>query len=99
MDKKIARSEFTPDEAGQRRNDDARASETLSIAGIRATVRKHPMPPISDMELYLRLGVPDGLQTSGEWPYKLKEETNEPAPRTGSAIRGESDAWMQNDDK
>jgi hypothetical protein len=51
-------------------NDESRESAPLQIAERMPQPRVLPMPAVSDMELYLRLGVPDGLETSGEWPYK-----------------------------
>jgi hypothetical protein len=47
-----------------------RESEKLQIAERMPRPRRLPMPAVSDMEINLRLNVPDGLETSGEWPYE-----------------------------
>jgi hypothetical protein len=55
----------------------ARESAPLKIAErMPETVRK-PMPAVSDMEINLRFNVPDGLETSGEWPYKYVTATTD----------------------
>jgi hypothetical protein len=83
----MSNNEFSH-EGAELRNDDARAVEQLPIAGIRAVTRKHPMIPVSDMEINLRLNVPDGLETSGEWPYKyVTQEIDSHADSNASAIR------------
>ncbi len=50
-------------------NDSSRASAELKITRMPGVIRK-PMPSVSDMEIYLRLNVPDGLESNGQWPYK-----------------------------
>jgi hypothetical protein len=48
-------------------NDSTRASANLPIKRMPAT-RTIPYPPVSDDEVYLRINVPDGLETNGKWP-------------------------------
>ena len=45
---------------------DARESEKLQIAERMPQPRRLAMPQMSDGEIYLRLNVPDGLQTNGQ---------------------------------
>jgi hypothetical protein len=47
---------------------DARQPDQLKIAERMPQPRVLPMPHMSDGELYLRLGIPDGLQNDGSQP-------------------------------
>ena len=84
IDNKPAEFAFLPEHA---RNDAARAAQQLQIAGFRAQVVRHPMPPVSDMEIYLRIGVPDGLETDGSHAYKYVTQVVDSHEGSGSAIR------------
>lgn len=48
-------------------NDSIRASADLPIKRMPPT-RTIPYPAMSDDEVYLRINVPDGLQSNGKWP-------------------------------
>jgi hypothetical protein len=72
------------------RNDEMRVVKPLAIAERMPQPRRIPMPAVSDMECYLRLNVPDGLETSGEWPYKyITASTDEHRNPDESPIRRE----------
>ena len=74
-------------------NDEMRAVKPLAIAEKMPQPRRIPMPAVSDMEINLRLNVPDGLKTSGEWPYKNNtQEIDSHADSNASAIRKDPSA-------
>ena len=50
---------------------DARESEKLQIVERMPQPRRLEMPVMSDGELYLRIGVPDGLQVNSDQPTTL----------------------------
>jgi hypothetical protein len=56
---------------GQDLEGSGRESADLQIAKRMPQPRRLEMPVMSDMELYLRLGVPDGLQVSSDQPTKI----------------------------
>jgi hypothetical protein len=55
----------------------ARESADLQIAERVPQPRRLEMPAMSDNELYLRLNVPDGLETNGTWPQKIDESAHD----------------------
>lgn len=67
-------------------NDSARASADLKITRY-AGVSKYPMPHMSDNEIYLRLGIPDGLQNDGDQPEHYGIVQKEAADPNRSVIR------------
>jgi len=50
---------------------DTRESANLEVGLKMPEIKRRPMPVMSDSELYLRLGVPDGLQVSPDQPTKI----------------------------
>jgi hypothetical protein len=50
---------------------DAREFPDLKVGLKMPEITRRPMPVMSDSELYLRLGVPDGLQVSSDQPTKI----------------------------
>jgi hypothetical protein len=75
------------------RNDEMRAVKPLSIAEKMPQPVRKAMPAVSDMEINLRLNVPDNLATSGEWPYKyITQEIDSHADASASAIRKDPSA-------
>jgi hypothetical protein len=55
-------------------------SAALQIAERMPQPRRLEMPAMSDQELYLRLNVPDGLQSNGTWPTKyITQDTSGPS--------------------
>jgi hypothetical protein len=71
---------------------DARQSEELQIAQRVPQVKIRPMPVMSDSELYLRLGVPDGLQVSSDRPTKIDFSAQDEAAHGQSSIKSDSGA-------
>jgi hypothetical protein len=68
---------------------DARQAADLKITRTVQPVRRE-MPAISDMEIGLRLNVPDGLETDGSHPYKyVTASTDEHRNPEESPIRRE----------
>jgi hypothetical protein len=62
-----------------RESDSARHFPELKKGLVAPQVRRMQMPSMSDQELYLRLNVPDGLETNGTWPKKWQpEDPNSP---------------------
>jgi hypothetical protein len=53
---------------------DARESADLQIAERMPQPRRLEMPAMSDQEAFLRINVPDGLQSNGSWPLKYVTE-------------------------
>jgi hypothetical protein len=75
------------------RNDEMRAVKPLAIAEKMPQPVRKAMPAVSDMEINLRLNVPDGLETSGEWPYKyVTQVIDSHADSNASAIRKDPSA-------
>jgi len=68
----------------------ARESEKLQIAERMPQPRRIEMPIMSDMELYLRLGVPDGLQVSSDQPTKIDFSAQDEAAHGQRSIKSES---------
>jgi hypothetical protein len=65
---------------GQDLEGNARESADLQIAERVPQPRRLEMPMMSDQELYLRLNVPDGLQSNGTWPTKyITQDTSGPS--------------------
>jgi hypothetical protein len=80
---------FNKATGSDKESNDARHFAELPITRTVQPVRK-AMPAVSDMEINLRLNVPDGLETSGEWPYKyVTQEIDSHADSNASAIRRE----------
>jgi hypothetical protein len=69
---------------------DARQSADLQIAERMPQIKIRPMIHTSDNELYLRLGIPDGLQNDGthEEHYSIVQQAHRDPSR--SAIKSES---------
>ena len=57
-----------------RESDAARHFPELKFAERMPQPRRLTMPVMSDMELSLRLNVPDGLQSNSSWPLKWQPE-------------------------
>ena len=53
---------------GQDLEGSGRESEQLKIAERMPQPRRLEMPVMSEQEAFLRLNVPDGLETNGTWP-------------------------------
>jgi len=66
---------------------DARESEKLQIAEWMPQPRRLEMPAMSDNELYLRLNVPDGLETNGTWPLKIDYSAQDEAAHGQTSIK------------
>jgi len=73
-----------------RENDEARHFPELKFAERMPQVKIRPMIHTSDNELYLRLGIPDGLQNDGthEEHYGIVQQAHADSSR--SAIKSES---------
>jgi hypothetical protein len=71
---------------------DARESEKLQIAERMPQPRRLAMPQMSDGEIYLRLNVPDGLQTNGQQTQQYGIVQKAHADPSRSAIKSESGA-------
>jgi hypothetical protein len=74
---------FENTKPGQDLEGSGRDSADLQIAERMPQPRRLEMPVMSDQELYLRLNVPDGLQSNGSWPLKWQPED----PNSAGGIR------------
>ena len=70
-------------------NDSTRASAELELKRA-PQVAIRPMPITSDMELYLRLGVPDGLVVSSDQPTKIDYSAQNEHAEGQPSIKSES---------
>jgi hypothetical protein len=75
---------------GQDLEGSGRESEQLKIAERMPQPRRLEMPQMSDGEIYLRLNVPDGLQTNGQQPQHYGIVQKAHADPSRSAIKNES---------
>jgi hypothetical protein len=83
---------FNKATGSDKENDSARHFPELPITRTVQPVRK-AMPAVSDMEINLRLNVPDGLATDGSHAYKyVTATTDEHRNPEESPIRREADA-------
>jgi hypothetical protein len=57
-----------------RESDSARHFPELKFAERMPQPRRLEMPSMSDQQAFLRLNVPDGLETNGTWPKKYITE-------------------------
>jgi hypothetical protein len=72
-------------------SNEARHPEASMKIGLTAPkIQTRPMPSMSDDELYLRLNVPQGLQSNGTWPTRYGIEQH--------SHKGESDTSIKTDD-
>ena len=65
---------FKNTQPGQDVEGSGRESEQLKIAERMPQPRRLEMPIMSDQEAFLRLNVPDGVETNGTWPKKYITE-------------------------
>jgi hypothetical protein len=72
-------------------NDEARAVKPLQIAERMPQPVRRAMPAISDLEIGLRLNVPDGLETDGSHAYKYVTQVIDSHEGSGSAIRHDNE--------
>jgi hypothetical protein len=80
---------FNKPTGSDKESDDARHFAELPITRTVQPVRK-AMPAVSDMEINLRLNVPDGLETDGSHAYKyITASTDEHRNPDESPIRRE----------
>jgi len=68
---------------------DARESADLKVGLKMPEIKRRPMPVMSDQELYLRLGVPDGLQVSSDQPTKIDFSAQDEAAHGQTSIKQE----------
>jgi hypothetical protein len=69
---------------------DARESADLKVGLKMPEIKRRPMPVMSDSELYLRLGVPDGLQVSSDQPTKIDYSAQDEHAHGQGSIKSES---------
>ena len=74
---------------GQDLEGSGRESEKLQIAERMPQPRRLEMPVMSDNELYLRLGVPDGLQVRPDEQTKIDYSAQDEAAHGQSSIKQE----------